>query len=121
MKRRFAIAALLGLPLAARAQRATKPAFKGMELYSWAEGAEWVYALVLGTNRNKHWAELCSSGVGYSSLKDKLSALAAGENVSWMLDCQGAPPKKLALPPPNTREELQQLCGRLEVHLFIPK
>ena len=64
-----------------------KPAFKGVELYSWNPVEQgWRFSLLQGTNRNKTTAEITASEnviVGVDTLKAKLALLPKGEIVSW--------------------------------------
>ncbi len=74
--------------MAQGAQRASKPAFKGVELYSWKSGPanQWSYSLLPGTNRNKTLAEITeprNAISGVNELKVQLAKLAKGEQVFW--------------------------------------
>ena len=70
--------------------------FKGYELYSWEEDAEWYFTLITGTDRTKTTEEITSKGdfvsetgwvkiqvVGADAIKDVLSRLPEGESVFW--------------------------------------
>jgi len=70
--------------------------FKGYELYSWEEDAEWYFTLIIGTDRTKTTEEITSKGdfvsetgwvkiqvVGADAIKDVLSRLPEGESVFW--------------------------------------
>ncbi|MFN8611926.1 MAG: hypothetical protein U0931_30555 [Vulcanimicrobiota bacterium] len=118
MRRRSLLLALTGLPLSALAQRNPKPAFKGMEIYSWLDGPSWRYALLPGTNRNKFWPELEAAQVDGEELKRRLGQLAVGENVFWMDSCGE---RRLDLPPEARLAEFRRLCQELEIQLYIPK
>ena len=83
---------LAGLLLAATgccgrsALRAKKPAFKGMELYSWKpRGEAWQFSLLVGTNRMKPVSLIRAPETtitGVADLKRELSALAKEESVA---------------------------------------
>jgi len=66
--------------------RTEKPAFKGVELYTWKSSqGDFRYSLLWGTNRNKTPEEItrpeCATGeLGMLSL---LGRLAVGEHVLW--------------------------------------
>ncbi|MCP4092267.1 MAG: hypothetical protein GY747_02370 [Planctomycetes bacterium] len=62
-------------------QRATEPAFKGMEMYSWFDSGVWNFSLMVGTNRQKSDSEIRDPGralIGTMALKSELAALAEG-------------------------------------------
>ena len=99
--------------------RASQPAFKGMELYSWSRQGDWCYALLPGTNRNKSWPELEVAAIGEAELRRRLQRLAVGEYLSWLNQCQDAPQGALSYPPTGTLQPLVDLCERLEIHLFL--
>ncbi|MBS2034569.1 hypothetical protein JST97_06265 [bacterium] len=119
MRRRHLLLTLALFPLNAMAQRNPKPAFKGMELYSWPDHQSWRYALLPGTNRNKHWSEILAAGVDEASLKKKLAELAVNEVVFWQATCSGGVPTPLAFPPSEKVSEIEQLCGRLHIQLEL--
>ena len=103
-----------------QASREAKPQFKGMELYSWQEGAAWRFSLVPGTNRSKSVAEVKSPKVTISSLaklKDKLSRLAPGEQVFWF-NPDASP---FVYPTPDVACELVAFCDRLKIKLQLGK
>jgi len=68
--------------------RSARPAFKGMELYSWrvCVSCDWQFALLPGTNRLKTLAEIrdpAKANLGVAELGQRLSRLAEGERVFW--------------------------------------
>lgn len=70
--------------------RATKPMFKGVELYSWLDPAtkNWHFVFLPGTNRIKTTAEILGRQKSIGSvaeLKEHLSYLAPGESVFWLV------------------------------------
>lgn len=117
MRRRSLLLSLTALPLWAWAQRAPKPAFKGMELYSWQENGLWRYSLLVGTNRNKSWAEVAAASMDESGLRERLAQLAVGEMVFWSSSGFSG---KLARPPQAQVTELVQLCRQLKIQLNGP-
>ena len=95
-------------------QRAGKPAFKGMELYSWKpEGKDWHFSLLAGTNRQKSTEEITkpeTAVVGVAELKKRLSTLAKGENVFWRNLAKEGVPEEMA-------KKLSSFCKELQVKL----
>lgn len=90
--RTVVLALLIGmLPTAVLGQeslRSSRPAFKGMELYSWRAcmSCDWHFSLLSGTNRLKTLAEIrepTKTIPGVAELEQRLSRLAEGELVFW--------------------------------------
>ena len=92
--------------------RAEKPAFKGMELYSWKpEGKDWHFSLLVGTNRLKPAEEIKkpeNTVVGTEELKKRLAKLAKGESVFWRNLADETVPKEL-------EQEMRAFCETIEV------
>ncbi|MBP7228414.1 MAG: hypothetical protein KA988_04835 [Longilinea sp.] len=86
-------------------------AMKGYELYSWQQGAEWQFALLPGTNREKTEDEVRAAAVSLEALQDALAQLPQGEQIFW-LERTGFPLPDLAV-----REAVQSACaaGGLEL------
>ena len=97
-------------PASPTGDASTGHAFKGYELYSWqdAEGA-WRFALLEGTNRLKSPAEIIDVPLSEGELLERLSALPAGETVSWCT------PAALATQPP-LRPPPAAIVARLLAH-----
>jgi hypothetical protein len=102
---------VLGLADTCRAQ---VPAMKGWELYSWAEGGGWRFALHLGTNRTKSCAEI-KNPMAAKNLRELDAALAElartpAESIIW--EPPGAAVLAgacdLAYPPPEIAEPLHR-------------
>jgi hypothetical protein len=103
--------------------------FKGYELYSWADGSQWHFTLITGTNRLKTIKEITSEGdsisetgwvkiqvVGADAIKDVLSRLLEGESVFWCdeLHIGQSTETDLQLPPEQIAdaiEEYAKQCG----------
>ena len=118
MKRKLVLCFLLSLlgGWAWSQERAAKPAFKGMELYSWSSGKEWRYALLPGTNRLKTWQEIQSAGVDEKQLRARMTKLAIGEYVSWLnFD------PHLRYPPNEVRTSLEKLAEVLKLQMFVAR
>jgi len=98
----------------AELERASKPTFKGMELYSWKPaGGEWNFTLLAGTNRQKPISEIIASRtaiVRVFTLKRKLSQLANGEQVFWGNVAKEPVPGEMI-------KELIAFCGELYIKL----
>lgn len=94
--------------------RAEKPAFKGMELYSWLPaGKDWHFSLLPGTNRLKSVPEIKAEETaiaGSDDLKVRLARLAEGESVFWQHLAEESFPEGMA-------QDLQAYCDGLRVKL----
>lgn len=99
---------------AAPVTREAKPAFKGMELYSWRpEGKEWHFSVLEGTNRNKTMEEITAPEetiVGLAALKKRLARLAIGESVFWQNLSEEAVPEDM-------EQDLRSFCQDLRIAL----
>ena len=97
-------------------QRAEKPAFKGMDLYSWKpEGKDWHFRLLPGTNRLKPPEEITrpdTAVVGISELKKRLFVLAKGESVLWRNWAREGVPVDMA-------KDLNSFCEELQIKLYL--
>jgi hypothetical protein len=95
-------------------ERAAKPAFKGMELYSWKPDAkDWHFSLLLGTNRLKSDAEIKmpeNTIVGLEELKKRIAKLAEGESVFWRNLSKENVPDEMA-------KDLKKFCDGKKVNL----
>jgi hypothetical protein len=100
-----------------KTERASKPAFKGMELYSWKPaGGNWYFSLLHGTNRQKDVSEITKPEVtilGIDNLKQRLAKLAEGESVSWS-NMANEPV------PPEVIDDLDHFCRGLGIKLEKP-
>ena len=93
-----------------------RPAFKGIELYSWEEDEKWYFALVPGTNRIKTYAEISSADVriqGMRALEQALDRLPEGEQVFW--STQRVP--NTTLPPRDIVDAIAVYCRQRGIHL----
>jgi hypothetical protein len=102
-----------------KAARFTKPAFKGVELYSWQdkEGA-FRYALHWGTNRAKEEREIKFPSCvleSASAVKRALNRLAPGEWVFWYAGSQEK--MNLAYPSPAVMDDLVKHSKSLGLNL----
>lgn len=93
--------------------------FKGVELYSWRDGATetWHFALLPGTNRNKSLEEIMQGHnpiQGTKSLKQEMSALAVGEHIFW-----SQPYPQLSFPPDAVVSDLKAYAVDRHLELSI--
>ncbi len=101
------------------AARGSRPAFKGIELYSWQDPAtqKWRFVLLAGTNRIKTPAEIMAGQAAIGSveaLKEQLSRLAPEESVFWLV-----PDSRFALPPPAIVAGIVRHAAGVDVALNI--
>lgn len=115
------MASLLLCSAPALADRAQRPSFKGVELYSWQDSGTWNYVLLPGTNRNKTWAELQKATRLHSErdLRTSLTQLAAGEQVFWFNELDDAPKARLEYPSPIAVQALRSFCGENQLELHV--
>ena len=88
---------------------ATLPAesMKGFELYSWQEGYQWKFSLLIGTNREKTLDEMQSTDTaleGVDALRSALEGISAGQTITWSAK------EPLAFPPEEIVGQVQQIC-----------
>ena len=80
---------------------------KGYELYSWQDGSQWKFSLVVGTNREKTIDEIKSADFVLSSvdaLKSKLEEIPAGQYITW------SSKETLSFPPDDIIQQVEQTC-----------
>jgi hypothetical protein len=101
-------------------ERASRRSFKGMELYSWKDAkGEWVFALVLGTNRLKTESEIKKKEnqiLGTKELEKHFLQLAEGEQVLWF----HRKPKGFAYPDENLIAEIADSAKKAKIELHFP-
>jgi hypothetical protein len=120
----IAAALLLGLSVSAAEvpadeTRASKPAFKGMELYSWLDPAsrEWKFSLLPGTNRQKTETEIKSAATALDTiekLEAKLGQLAPKEYVTWNAHVDS---KQFVLPPAELIKRVDEYVKQKQITL----
>jgi hypothetical protein len=119
---RLFLAVMFAMSLAGAVACQTRPkAFKGWELYSWMDGTEWRFSLLVGTNRLKFCEEIKNpkGAMTLDKAERALRELALVEHVSWR-DSNFGPKDSdcgLAYPPPEIVARLRELCRRLELNL----
>jgi len=80
---------------------------KGYELYSWQDGGEWKFSLLVGTNREKTLDEIKSADVvlsGMDALTAKLKQIPAGQYITW------SSRETLSFPPDDILKQVEQIC-----------
>lgn len=100
---------------------------KGWELYSWPNGNDWDYSILIGTNRIKTYDEVTTNRIvviGKDSLKMILDKFPVNENIFWVgqgwlnniwHDSYG----NLSLPDSNTINEIKEYCYQKQLVLAI--
>ena len=80
---------------------------KGYELYSWQDGGQWKFSLLVGTNRIKTLEEIKSAEVvlsGVDELTSTLERIPTGQYITW------SSRETLSLPPDEIRSQVKQVC-----------
>jgi hypothetical protein len=80
---------------------------KGYELYSWQEGSQWTFSLLVGTNREKTLEEIKSAEIllsGVVELKSVLETIPSGQYITWSLR------ETLSFPPDDLLKQIEQTC-----------
>lgn len=93
-------------------------AMKGYELYSWTEGGEWYFSLLVGTNRLKTRQEVTAETAavkGIEAIERSLARLSKGEQVFWTIrDIPG-----MALPLESTVNQIKEFCAKQGIELVV--
>ena len=100
---------------------------KGWELYSWKNGNDWIYSILIGTNRLKSYDEVTTNEIivtGKDSLKMVLDKFPEGEVIiwigqHWLMKCWGSNYYDLSLPPVDIIDEIKQYCIQINLVLQI--
>ena len=80
---------------------------KGYELYSWQDGGQWKFSLLVGTNREKTLEEIKSADValsGVDELTSTLEKVPEGQYITW------SSRETLSFPPDDIRGQVEQVC-----------
>jgi hypothetical protein len=115
MKRKFILffTVLAGLMLTACRTSVNTPgigldrSMKGFELYSWQNGSQWNFSLLVGTNREKSLDEIKFPDTllsGIDPLRARLQKIAPGQYVTW------SSKETLAFPPEDMIKQVEQIC-----------
>ena len=106
---------------------------KGYEMYSWPEGNDWYFSIIVGTNRIKTYEEVISNNAtglhlitvtGLDSLKLVLAKFPEEEYITWIGEgwlqrCWGGNYGNLRLPPQNYIDEITQFCTQKKLNLQV--
>ena len=91
---------------------------KGYELYSWQDGSQWKFSLLVGTNREKTPGEIKSTDtvlLSMDMLKSVLEKIPSGEYVTW------SSKETLSFPLDDTIKQVEQICKDKGLILNIAK
>ena len=80
---------------------------KGYELYSWQDGNQWQFSLLIGTNREKTLEEIRSADAvlsGVDALTSALEKMPAGQTITW------SSKETLSFPPEDIIEHVEKIC-----------
>jgi hypothetical protein len=80
---------------------------KGYELYSWQEGGQWKFSILIGTNREKTLDEIKSKETvfhGVDALTAALEHMPAGQYITWSSRAT------LSFPPAEIIEQIETIC-----------
>ena len=99
---------------------------KGWELYSLRSGNNWLYSILMGTNRGKSYDEVALNNVkviGTDSLKMLLAKLPANENITWRgtgwLPTSTGDHYNLTLPDISTVNEIKDFCAQKGLIIYV--
>jgi hypothetical protein len=104
-----------------------EPSMKGWELYSWPNGSDWNYSLLIGTNITKTYEAVTGNRykvTGMDSLKLMLAKLPAGEEIFWISEdwlerIWSEDAHDLSLPPCRIIEEVEDFCAGQQLELSV--
>jgi hypothetical protein len=111
--RSLSFAILLGLLLSGcgtAVQPAVTPlaeSMKGYELYSWQDGSQWKFSLLVGTNREKTLDEITSNDTvlpGVDALNSVLEKVPSGQYITW------SSKDGLSFPPEDVIKQVEKIC-----------
>ena len=94
--------------------RPTDRAFKGVELYSWKQDGDWLFALLPGTNGMKPEPVVKAGGLRLSELERRFAGCAEGESIYWLME------NGFERPEPAIVKQVQMAAGRSKVILSVP-
>lgn len=80
---------------------------KGYELYSWQDGSQWRFSILIGTNREKTLDEIRSADIvlsGIDELTSTLEKIPAGQSITW------SSRETLSFPPDDILSQVKQVC-----------
>lgn len=80
---------------------------KGYELYSWQEGNQWYFSILVGTNREKTLDEIKADRTalrGVEALTSALEQMPEGQYITWSAR------ETLSFPPEDVIQQIENLC-----------
>jgi hypothetical protein len=80
---------------------------KGYELYSWQDGSQWKFSLLVGTNREKTLDEIKSTDMvlhSVAALKSQLEKIPPGQYIIW------SSKETLSFPSDDIIKQVEQTC-----------
>jgi hypothetical protein len=80
---------------------------KGYELYSWQDGSQWKFSILVGTNREKTLEEIKAADVVLSrvdELTSTLEKIPSGQYITW------SSRETLSFPPDDILNQVEQTC-----------
>jgi len=80
---------------------------KRYELYSWQDGGQWKFSVLVGTNRVKTLEEIKSADVvlaGVEAVKSALERMPEGQYIIW------SSKETLSFPPEDIIKQIEQTC-----------
>ncbi len=100
---------------------------KGWELYSWPNGNDWNYSVIVGTNMLKTYSMVTENPVsvtGAGSLEKILEHMPEGEEIAWigegwLSQIWTDDSRDLMLPPEDIVLEINQYCQEKGLLLII--
>ena len=106
------VLAILVIPLLSGCGKANQPtafpeSMKGYELYSWQEGNQWNFSLLVGTNREKTLDEIKAETTvlrGVEALTSALKQMPEGQYITWSAR------ESLSFPPADIIEQIEKVC-----------
>ncbi len=122
-KRFFLVCVVLSSVISiASSQESKKPAFKGMELYSYLDQQNNLrYALLLGTNRLKDVKEIIDSGIDFETLLKNIEQCASGEQIFWSNHLMSTENKDIQFvyPEKSIIEKIKSFCQEHRIQLIL--
>ena len=91
---------------------------KGYELYSWQDGSQWKFSLLVGTNREKTLNEIKSTDtvlLSVDALKFALEIVSSGQYITW------SSKDALSFPPDDIIKQVEHICEDRGLILNIAK
>jgi len=91
---------------------------KGYELYSWQDGDQWYFSVLIGTNRDKTLDEIRSPGStlkGVDALRGALETIPTRQYVTW------SSRSTLSFPSDDVIGQVKQICKDRGLLLSIVK